>query len=72
MNVHPVSEFTLHDADAHTGEMERSDGQHQEQACERLGRRQAAGFDLKPIGFVVQEVLFNGMIANDKFCLTRW
>ena len=45
MNVYPVSELTLHDADAHTGEMERGDGQHQEQAFEGLGLRQAAGFD---------------------------
>lgn len=34
--------------------------------------RQAGLFQMKALAFQVAEHLVNGIITNDKFCLSRW
>jgi hypothetical protein len=50
---------------------EQSDGEHGEQPRPRFNLFDAS-FGEAEIPLGVAESLFNGLITNDKFCLTRW
>ena len=58
MGIDPAAEFAADHADPDAGKMEGGHGQDQKQAFQSGGSIQAAGLDLKAIGFVVEEVFF--------------
>ena len=52
-------------------QVKRGYSQDETEPFQSLCRPNQGSFQLKAVGFIVQEVLFNGLITNDKFCLTR-
>jgi len=72
MGVNGVAVVGLNSDGAQGDQVQAHDGQHQQEAHDPVGVRELAVFELKAAGFVVAKGRINGMITNDKFCLTRW
>jgi len=56
---------------ASANEIERGCSQNQPQTSQSIGITNFAGLQLETSRFIIQEIFFNGLITNDKFCMTR-
>ena len=50
---------------------QQTDGEHPHQSLHAFGVFQPRSFQIETFGFEKTESRFNGLITNDKFCLSR-
>jgi hypothetical protein len=71
VGVNEMAQPQCDDGSTGTNEINRGCRQDETEASQRIGIPDFARFQLKTGRFIVQEVFFNGLITNDKFCMTR-
>jgi hypothetical protein len=57
-------------AEGEQPDIQKHDGQGQTREAQEIS--EMGSLEVKTVPFQVAEHLFNGLITNDKFCLTRW
>src|SRR6267142_2643545 len=72
MRLHPATCAVCDDFGALCDQIEGREGQHTTQSLSGVDRTDQRRLQLDAMGLVIQEVLFNGIISNDKCCCTRW
>ena len=74
VRIDPAPFLLRHDLRALRHQIERGDGHHEAEAGKRVGIAHERAFELKAIGFIVQEVLFNSQSASrtPRRCARWW
>jgi hypothetical protein len=71
VGVYEMSQPKRNDSSSRADKIERGSRQDQTEAGQCFGIADFARFQLKSGRFIIQKVFFNGLITNDKFCMTR-